>query len=131
MVFRGVALEGGGAGISFYLSPDFSKVDAGTILAAVGQAFFSLSLGTGALITYRSYLSKEENLTDSSAWIAGLDTLIAILAGLAIFPAVFALGFAPDSGPGLAFITLPAVFANMTGAQYLALDFSFFFQLPQ
>jgi NSS family neurotransmitter:Na+ symporter len=123
LVFRGVTLEGGSAGISFYLSPDFSKVDAGTILAAVGQAFFSLSLGMGALITYGSYLSKKENLTDSSAWIAGLDTLIAVLAGLAIFPAVFALGFAPDSGPGLAFITLPAVFANMPGGTVFGFGF--------
>jgi len=127
LVIRGLTLEGGGEGIAFYLSPDFSKINPGTILAAVGQAFFSLSLGMGALITYGSYLSKDENLTDSSAWIVGLDTMVAILAGFAIFPAVFALGFSPDSGPGLAFITLPAVFANMPGGTIFG--FSFFLLL--
>ncbi len=113
LVFRGLTLEGASAGIAFYLTPDFSKVTASTILAAVGQSFFTLSLGMGALITYGSYLSQKENISDSAGWVVGLDTLVAILAGFAIFPAVFAMGFAPDAGPGLAFITLPAVFAAM------------------
>lgn len=113
LVVRGVTLEGGGAGISFYLSPEFSEVNGGTFLAAIGQAFYTLSLGMAIMITYGSYLSKEDNIADSGRWIIGLDTMVALLAGLAIFPAVFAFGFEPNSGPGLAFITLPAVFASM------------------
>ncbi len=113
LVFRGLTLEGASVGISFYLSPDFSQVTAQTFLVAIGQAFFTLSLGMGALITYGSYLSKEDNISDSAAWVVGLDTVVAVLAGFAIFPAVFAMGFNPNEGPGLAFITLPAVFAEM------------------
>ena len=113
LVVRGLTLDGAGAGISFYLSPDFSKVDGGTFSAALGQAFYTLSLGMAIMITYGSYLNKEDNIGDSSRMVIGLDTMVAILAGLAIFPAVFAFGFEPNSGPGLAFITLPAVFASM------------------
>ncbi|MDR5659747.1 sodium-dependent transporter [Serpentinicella sp. ANB-PHB4] len=113
LVFRSVTLEGAGAGINYYLSPDFSQITAQSILTAVGQAFFTLSLGMGAMITYGSYLSDEENINDNAGWVLGLDTGVALLAGLAIFPAVFALGGTPDAGAGLAFITLPAVFAEM------------------
>jgi NSS family neurotransmitter:Na+ symporter len=113
LVVRGLTLDGAGAGIDFYLSPDFSKVDGGTFSAALGQAFYTLSLGMAIMITYGSYLNKEDNICDSSRMVIGLDTMVAILAGLAIFPAVFAFGFEPNSGPGLAFITLPAVFASM------------------
>ena len=113
LVVRGLTLDGAGAGIDFYLSPDFSKVDGGTFSAALGQAFYTLSLGMAIMITYGSYLNKEDNIGDSSRMVIGLDTMVAILAGLAIFPAVFAFGFEPNSGPGLAFITLPAVFASM------------------
>ncbi|MGM0420441.1 MAG: sodium-dependent transporter, partial [Bacillota bacterium] len=77
------------------------------------QAFFTLSLGMGAMITYGSYLSEKDNIGDNAAYVVGLDTLIAVLAGFAIFPAVFALGLDPAAGPGLTFITLPAVFAEM------------------
>ncbi len=113
LVLRSLTLPGAGAGLSFYLQPDFSDLTAQSILAAVGQAFFTLSLGMGCMITYGSYLSDNDDVPDNSAWVVGLDTLIAIIAGFAIFPAVFALGFDPAAGAGLAFITLPAVFAEM------------------
>ncbi|GHT01236.1 transporter [Synergistales bacterium] len=113
LIVRSVTLPGAEAGLKFYLHPDFSKLTGETFLDALGQSFFSLSLGLGIMLTYGSYIGKEENLPSSSAWTAGLDTLIALLAGLAIFPAVFAMGFEPGSGAGLSFITLPAVFAKM------------------
>ncbi len=113
IIVRSLTLPGAAEGVAFYLKPDFSKVTGGTIMAALGQAFFSLSLGMGCMVTYGSYLSKKENLVSSSAIIPISDTLAAFLAGLAILPAVFAFGFDPSSGPGLMFITLPAVFAQM------------------
>lgn len=115
LVLRSLTLDGAGAGIAFYLSPRFGDVTAQTVLAAIGQAFFTLSLGMGAMITYGSYLSAKHTVPDNAGWVVGLDTLIAVIAGFAIFPAVFALGFDPAAGPGLAFITLPAVFAAMPG----------------
>ena len=113
LIIRSVTLPGAGAGLSFYLKPDFSKLSAEGILAALGQAFFSLSLGMGCMITYGSYLKKDQDIPANSYWIAGTDTGIALLAGLAIFPAVFAFGLEPGAGPGLTFITVPAVFASM------------------
>lgn len=114
LVFRSVTLEGAGEGLKFYLSPDFSQITPQSILDAIGQAFFTLSLGMGAIITYGSYLSDKENIGDNAAYVAIFDTLIAVMAGFAIFPALFALtNVAPDAGPGLTFITLPAVFAEM------------------
>ena len=113
LIVRSVTLPGAGAGLSFYLKPDFSKLSAEGILAALGQAFFSLSLGMGCMITYGSYLKKDQNIPVNSYWISGADTGIAFLAGLAIFPAVFAFGLEPGAGPGLTFITVPAVFASM------------------
>jgi len=113
LIIRSVTLPGAGAGLSFYLKPDFSKLSAEGILAALGQAFFSLSLGMGCMITYGSYLKKDQNIPVNSYWISGADTGIAFLAGLAIFPAVFAFGLEPSAGPGLTFITVPAVFASM------------------
>ncbi|NYT13621.1 MAG: sodium-dependent transporter [Candidatus Methanofastidiosa archaeon] len=114
LIVRAVTLPGAGAGISFYLNPDFSKITSKTLLAALGQAFFSLSLGMGAMITYGSYLgSKKASLPQSAATVTLLDTLVAILAGFVIFPAVFAFGVEPGAGPGLTFITLPKVFALM------------------
>ena len=113
LIIRSVTLPGAGAGLSFYLKPDFSKLSAEGILAALGQAFFSLSLGMGCMITYGSYLKKDQDIPSNSYWIAGADTGIALLAGLAIFPAVFAFGLEPGAGPGLTFITVPAVFASM------------------
>jgi len=99
-------------GIRFLFHPDFSKVTSQTLLGAMGQAFFSLSLGTCCLCTYASYFSRDTNLLKSATQIAIVDTLIAILAGLMIFPAAFSVGVSPDSGPSLIFITLPSVFSQ-------------------
>lgn len=113
LIVRSMTLEGAFEGVKFYLRPDFSKINAKVFLSALGQAFFSLSLGMGAMITYGSYLSKEENAISSAAWVTSLDTAVAFLGGLVVMPAVFAFGFDPAAGPGLTFVTLPAVFAKM------------------
>ena len=102
-------------GVRFLFEPDFSKVDRRVFLDALGQAFFSLSLGTACLCTYASYFSKTTNLLRSAGQIALLDTVIAILSGLMIFPAAFSVGVNPDSGPSLIFITLPNVFQQAFG----------------
>lgn len=115
LIGRSVTLEGAGKGLSFYLKPDFTKISGGVILSALGQAFFSLSLGMGCMITYGSYLGKKEVLPGAAAQVCFLDTMVAFLAGLVIFPAVFAFGVEPGAGPGLTFITLPSVFAKMPG----------------
>ena len=97
-------------GISFIFKPDFSKVDSNVLLSALGQAFYSLSLGMGCLCTYASYFSRDTHLTKSAVQIVTIDSLIAILAGLMIFPAVFSVGGKTDAGASLVFITLPNVF---------------------
>ena len=112
---RAVTLPGAGAGLKFLFHPDFSKLSAEGILSALGHAFFSLSLGMGTLITYGSYIDKKNNLVNTAINVTVADTAIAILAGVAIFPAVFAFGIEPSSGPGLVFITLPNVFQQMHG----------------
>jgi NSS family neurotransmitter:Na+ symporter len=112
---RSVSLPGAGAGLDFLLKPDFSKVNGETFLAALGQAFFSLSLGMGAMVTYGSYLSREENLPQNAFIVTTLDTLVALLAGVAIFPALFAFGLEPAAGPGLVFVVVPTIFAEMGG----------------
>ena len=118
LIIRAVTLPGAFAGIDFYLNPDFSKITGKTILAALGQAFFSLSLGMGCMITYGSYIkSKKDSLPKAAAIITLLDTSAAFLAGFVIFPTVFAFGAEPGAGPGLTFITLPKVFALMPGGQ--------------
>lgn len=113
LIVRSNMLPGAEKGLEFYLMPDFSKVTGGTVLAALGQVFFSLSLGMGCMITYGSYLSKNESLPFCTLVVPLIDTAVAFLAGLAIFPAVFAFGMEPGAGPGLTFVTLPAVFAQM------------------
>ena len=110
VIIRAVTLPGAGEGLRFYLKPDFTKVDGSVVLAALGQAFFSLSLGMGAMITYGSYLSKQENLAAAGSYVAIADTSIAILAGFMIFPALFAVGASPNEGPTLIFVVLPQVF---------------------
>ena len=120
LMVRSVTLDGAMDGIAFYLKPDFSKVTGGMFLAALGQAFFSLSLGNGGMLTYGSYLGKKEPLPSSAFQICLLDSLVAFLSGLIIFPAVFAFGFAPASGAGLTFVTLPAVFSQMFGGIFWA-----------
>ncbi len=123
LVGRAVTLDGAGEGLAFYLKPDFSKVTADTLTAAIGQAFFSLSLGMGALITYGSYLSRSERLPGSALMVVGLDTVVALLAGLMILPAVFAYSLDPAAGPGLTFITLPVVFAQMPAGAFFGFVF--------
>ena len=123
IVIRSVTLEGASAGLKFYLMPDFSKVTISTFVAALGQAFFSLSLGMGAIITYGSYLGKDENLEKNAVMIPALDTMAALLAGFAILPAVFAFGFEPTKGPSLMFITLPSVFDAMPLGQIFGILF--------
>jgi neurotransmitter:Na+ symporter, NSS family len=120
---RSLTLPGAMQGLTFLFRPDFSKIDANVLLMALGQAFFSLSIGMGALITYGSYISKNDNLSNTAFAVTGADALIAILAGVAIFPAVFAFGIEPDAGPGLVFITLPNIFQQMTGGYFWALIF--------
>ena len=110
IVVASCLLPGAGAGIEFLLKPDFSKLSGSVFLEALGQAFFSLSLGTACLCTYASYFNRQTRLARSATQIALLDSLIAILAGLMIFPAAFSVGVNPDSGPSLIFITLPNVF---------------------
>ncbi|QZY57208.1 sodium-dependent transporter [Crassaminicella profunda] len=113
IAIRSVTLPGASAGIEFFLVPDFSKINMDVVMNALGQVFFSLSIGMGVMVTYGSYLDKDTNLLGPAASIPVLDTMVAILAGFATLPAVFAIGFKASSGPGLMFVTLPAVFASM------------------
>ena len=103
-------------GVRFLLTPDFSKVTKDVVLSAMGQAFFSLSVGMGTLATYASYFNKETKLVPSAIGVCTIDTLVAISAGFIIFPAVFSVGVSADSGPGLVFITLPYVFQEAFGS---------------
>ncbi len=123
LVIKGVTLEGAREGVRFLFKPDFSQITGNTILVALGQAFFSLSVGMGTLITYGSYIQKRENLANTAVSVAFADTLIAVVAGLAIFPAVFAFGIDPDSGQGLVYITLPVIFQKMAFGSFWALLF--------
>lgn len=116
LVIASCSLPGAFKGVEFLLKPDFSKVTQNVMLEALGQAFFSLSLGTACLCTYASYFSRQTPLLKSATQIAILDTLIAIMAGLMIFPAAFSVGVQPDSGPSLIFITLPNVFQQAFGS---------------
>jgi neurotransmitter:Na+ symporter, NSS family len=126
LIGRSVTLPGAGAGLAFLFSPDFSKLNMDVILMAMGQAFYSLSLGMGVMITYGSYLNRKTNIFSSSVTVAGLDAGIAVLAGIAIFPAVFAMGMEPSSGEGLTYQVLPVVFAQLPLSNVLS---SLFFLL--
>lgn len=106
-------------GLSFLFQPDFSKITPAVAFLALGQAFFSVSVGVGALLTYGAYLPKGISIPGSAVVIALVDTIVALLAGVAIFPLVFAYGLSPDSGPGLIFVTLPVAFGQMTGGPLL------------
>jgi len=119
IIIRSLTLPGSGEGLTFLFRPDFSKLTTNAFIMALGQAFFSLSLGMGAMLTYGSYLNKKENLWKSALTVAGLDTGIALLAGIAIFPVVFAMGFDPAAGPELVFKVLPAVFSRMPGGIFI------------
>ena len=113
LIIRALTLDGAGEGVRFFLQPDFSHVTSEIILYAMGQSFFSLSVGVAVMVTYSSYLPKEESLPRSAFSIVGLTLIITLLAGLAIFPVVFAFGMEPSQGPGLLFIVLPAIFSKM------------------
>ena len=108
-----LSLPGAGAGVSYLLKPDFSKIGFRVIADAMGQAFFSLSLGVGTILTYASYVHKNENMLTSGLGTAGFDLLFALIAGFAIMPAVFSAGIEPSAGPGLVFETLPFIFSQM------------------
>ncbi len=112
IVVASCMLPNAGKGVKFLFYPDFTKINGNVFLAALGQSFYSLSIAMGCLCTYASYFSKQTNLTNSAVQIGVLDSLVAILAGLMIFPAAFSVGINPDSGPSLIFITLPNVFAQ-------------------
>jgi NSS family neurotransmitter:Na+ symporter len=113
LAIRSVTLPNASEGLTFLFQPDFSKINSSVILSAMGQAFFSLSIGMGCLITYASYFKKETNLQTTALQVTILDTLVALLAGIMIFPAVFSFGITPTAGPELVFITLPNVFAQL------------------
>jgi NSS family neurotransmitter:Na+ symporter len=112
-MLRSLTLPGAMEGVKYYLTPDFSKINGNVILAALGQAFFSLSVGWGILITYGSYLPKDQNIVSSGMWIGLMDTSVALLAGLMIFPAVFSFGKDPAQGTALVFQVLPDIFNSM------------------
>lgn len=114
---RALTLPGAFEGVAYLFQPDFTKITAGVVLAAMGLAFFKLSVGMGTMTTYGSYIGKKESLPGTAIRVALADTVVSLLAGLAIFPAVFAFGFKPDAGPSLLFITIPAVFKTMPFGQ--------------
>lgn len=126
VIIRSVTLDGAMAGIEYYLIPDFSKINGSTFLKALSQCFFSMSIGWGIMITYGSYLSKEESIIKSSIWIGVLDTTVALMGGLMVFPAVFAFGLEPNQGPTLVFQILPQIFTEMPGGNIVG---AFFFLL--
>ena len=127
LVIRSLTLPGAEAGVSFYLSPDPSKLEKTglfpVINAAMNQAFFTLSVGIGAMCIFGSYQGKDRSLTGEAMWIMGLDTFVALMAGLIIFPACFAFSVAPNSGPGLMFIFLPNVISRLPGGPILLVVF--------
>jgi len=126
LAVRAVTLPGAGAGLAYYLSPDLARLaDVGVFTSALGQAFFSLSLGMGCILTYGSYFSRQDGIAASALWIVALDTSIALLAGFIIFPVGFSIaGFDPTaSGPGLIFTVLPRLFAEFPGGQLFGAAF--------
>ncbi|MBO5182752.1 MAG: sodium-dependent transporter [Paraprevotella sp.] len=129
LVICSFSMPGSVEGLTFLLKPDFSKVTTKVVLSAMGQAFFSLSLGMGCLCTYASYFSNEANLMKTAASVATIDTIVAVMAGFIIFPAVYSVqGLSPDAGPGLVFVTLPNVFQIAFGnVPWLGYIFSLMF----
>ncbi|RPJ79686.1 MAG: sodium-dependent transporter, partial [Acidobacteria bacterium] len=123
LAIRSVTLPGAGAGLEFYLRPDFSKFSGKMLLSAMGQALFSLSIGMGTMLTYGSYLSKRENIVSAAAWVTFFEVLISIIAGFAILPAVSAMGQSFTEGPRLIFVVLPSIFATMPGGYLFGVGF--------
>lgn len=120
---RSLTLDGAGEGIEFLFKPDFSKVTGTVVLAAMGLAFFKLSVGMGTMITYGSYFRDDQNIPITATRVMLMDLSVSLLAGLAIFPAVFAFGFSADAGPSLLFVTIPAVFESMPGGDIFVVVF--------
>lgn len=123
LFINGMLSSGARDGLNFMFRPDFKKLTPASVLEALGHAFFTLSLGMAAMITYGSYLSRHENLLSAGLRVVILDTAIALMAGLAIFPIVFAVGMEPAAGPGLIFKTIPVVFSQLPGGYLLAILF--------
>jgi len=123
LAIRSLTLPGAGEGLQFLFVPDWSYLNWTTALSALGQAFFTLSVGVAAMMTYASYLSPEQKLGQSALSVSLMNIGISILAGIVIFPAVFSFGFSPDQGPGLIFIILPAVFEQMMFGQLFLIIF--------
>lgn len=123
VMIKGITMEGSSAGIEFLFTPDWTKISTNSILLALGQAFFTLSLGMGAMLTYGSYMSDTDNIPVASVQIIILDTLVAVIAGVAIFTAVFSTGLNPSEGAGLIFHTLPVVFSKMVGGYIFSIIF--------
>ena len=121
---RSLTLPGAGEGLAFLFRPEFSRITPGVVLVAVGLAFFKLSIGMGTMVTYGSYFRADQNIPATAARVMLADLAVSMLAGIAIFPAVFAFGFKPEAGPSLVFITVPAVFASMpAGALFMTAFF--------
>lgn len=113
LVIRSLTLDGAMEGVKFFLAPDFSNITGKSLLYALGQSFFSLAVGFSCMVTYSSYLKKDVSLTSSAGSVVGMNIFVSLLAGLAIFPVVFAFGYEPAEGPGLLFIVLPSVFSQL------------------
>lgn len=115
LCIRSLGLSGAKDGLAFLFSPDFAKITPAVVLTALGLAFFKLSLGMGTMLTYGSYFREDQNIPATAARVMFADLSVSLLAGIAIFPAVFSFGFAPSAGPSLVFMTIPAVFTSMPG----------------
>lgn len=129
LVVKALALSGASEGVSFYLKPDWAKFmehPFGAVFDAMGQAFFTLSLGIGCMTIFGSYIGREHSLVKESAYIIVIDTVVALMSGLVIFPACFTYGIEPSSGPGLIFVALPAVFEQMPGGRMWGFFFFIF-----
>jgi NSS family neurotransmitter:Na+ symporter len=129
LAIRAITLPGAGTGLAFYLKPDFSKLNSKVLFFAVGQAFFSLSIGVGTMITYASYLSKKDNLVTSAGWVCFSTTLVALLTGIIIFPTLFATpGVTPDKfvvDTGLMFQVFPIIISKIPGGYIFGILFFF------
>ena len=123
LCINSLTLSGAKEGLHFFFNPDFSKINGRVLISALGQSFFSLSIGMGALITYGSYIGSKDNMVSSATGVVLADTLVAVLAGIIIFPAAFTYGVQPEAGASLAFTTLPMVFQQMTGGYFFCLIF--------
>ena len=130
LAVHSLTLDGGSKGLSFYLKPDFGKMKEvgilNTLMAAMNQSFFTMSLGIGAMLIFGSYMSKDRSLLGEAGRIAALDTFVAVMSGLIIFPACFSFGVSPDQGPSLIFVTLPNVFNSMVGGRIWGMLFFLF-----